>query len=662
MKSNLSILHLEDDPNDSELVESLLGEEGIHCHVVRVEARADFVAALEQAQFDIILADYALPSFDGISALEIVLKKCPQVPFILLSGTGGEEVATESLKSGATDYVLKERPSRLVPSVCRALREADERTDRQRAEQKLRESEEQLRTVIQNMPVLMVAFDGQGTIIAWNLECERVTGYTSQEMVGNLAAAQLLFPDPVQRERLMTEWRCPEQDYRDREWTWVAKNGSRREVSWCNISRIFPVPGWKSWAIGIDVTESRQAQFEREQIQSKLLQIQKLESLGVLAGGIAHDFNNLLTGIMGNAGLALTRLEPDSPAREPIQKAVRASERAADLTSQMLAYAGRANFEIHPIDISGHIRETISLLTSAISKKVSLRLELAERLPTVEVDAAQIQQLVMNLVINGAEACGDKPGTVFIRTGMMRVDETHTKQLLLGETLFPAAYVYLEVQDTGCGMSAETKARIFDPFFTTKFTGRGLGLSAVLGIVRAHRGSLKVQSTPGSGSSFMVLLPASAKSVEARSEEIAGDLSGEGLILVVDDEPAVLEVACQILREYGFDVVKAENGRRAVEVFWERSREIDLVLLDMTMPEMGGEEALRFMRTIRPDMVAILSSGYNEDETTHRFLDAGPSAFIQKPYSPQELAAKIKEVQRRVSRDLQGDARAAGPW
>ncbi len=643
MRSQLNIVHLEDDPHDSELVNGLLSEEGIACNVVRVETQADFVAAIEQGSIDLILADYSLPSFDGISALEIALRLCPQVPFILLSGTGGEELAAETLKSGATDYVFKERPSRIVPSVRRALREAEARTERFLAEERLRKSEERLRTVIQDMPALMAAFDPQGNIIAWNRECERVTGYSAREIVGNPQVSELLFTG-TERERFKAEWCFPEQDYRDRELELVARDRTLRAVSWSNISRAFPVPGWASWAIGIDFTERRQAQAEQERMQTKLLQMQKLESLGVLAGGIAHDFNNLLTGIMGNAGLALGNLEPGSPVRSAIERVIRASERAAELTGQMLAYAGKANFEIQPIDLSQHISETVTLLTSAMSKNVLFQLALGENLPTVEVDRPQLHQLVMNLVMNGAEACSDGPGTVRISTGLIMVDEAQRKELLLGEELSLGLYVFLDVQDTGCGMDDETKMRIFDPFFTTKFTGRGLGLSAALGIVRAHRGSLIVESVPGKGSTFRVLLPASNKPVAARRQKGDRDLTGHGLILAVDDEPFVLQVAKATLERYGYKVITAKNGREGVELFRKRAREIDLVLLDMTMPELNGEETLTAIRAIRPDVIAVLSSGYDEIESTSRFLGKGLAGFIQKPYTPEGLASKVKDA------------------
>jgi len=648
MTSKLRILHLEDDPRDSELVESMLVEEGIDCELIRVGNRDEFRAAVEQESFDIILADYALPSFDGMSALAIALSQRPTVPFILLSGTAGEEVAAESVKSGATDYVLKDRPSRLVPCIRRALREAEERRERLRAEESLRESEERLRTVIRHMPVLMAAFDQQGNVVAWNRECERVTGYSADEMLGDPKAMERLYPHALHRQAMMAEWRWPTHDYRGREWELTCKNKTLRTVSWSNISKAFPVADWSSWVIGIDVTAGKLAQAEHEEMQSKLLQTQKLESLGVLAGGIAHDFNNLLTGILGNAGLALLRLGASDPARDLIQRVVGASERAAELTRQMLAYAGKATFEIRPISLSEHILETTHHLTATISKKVRFDLRLEDGLPAVEVDPAQIQQLAMNLIINGAESCGDDPGTVTVSTRLIQVEAGQHEQWFTGDTLNPGPYVCLEVQDTGCGMDEETVAKIFDPFFTTKFTGRGLGLSTVLGIVRAHRGGLQVKSLRGQGSTFKVLLPASQHALDDHvTEDRVRSLSGRGLILVVDDELFVLEVARRILEGYGYDVLVAENGRQGLEVFRERNADIDLVLLDKTMPDLDGEETFRAMKAIQPDIVAILTSGYQETEVTTDFLSKELAGFVQKPYLPETLAFKIKQALQR---------------
>jgi PAS domain S-box-containing protein len=379
----------------------------------------------------------------------------------------------------------------------------------------------------------------------------------------------------------------------------------------------------------LDITERRRAEEEREEILKKVLDTQKLESVGILAGGIAHDFNNLLTSVIGNLDFALDRLPADSAAQDFIGRARVASNRASDLTQQLLAYAGRASFEREPIDLSEHIREITHLLNTSIPKKVALELDLAEELPAVDADAAQIQQLVMNLVINGAEACGEAPGAVRVRTSVRELAEPH---------------VVIEVRDSGCGMNEETRRRIFDPFFTTKFTGRGLGLAAALGIVRGHGGTLGVQSAQGEGSTFEVVLPASTHLPVKRPTAAKEDLSGTGTILIADDEPAVLRVASRTLEERGYRVLLAEDGRRAVELFRSRPDDIALVLLDLTMPEMNGAEAFRAIRELREDVLAVLSSGWNEEEATSQFVGTGLAGFLQKPYTPEQLAAKVKEA------------------
>ena len=396
-------------------------------------------------------------------------------------------------------------------------------------------------------------------------------------------------------------------------------------------------------ALGVatDITERRRAEEERERLASKLLQVQKLESLGVLAGGIAHDFNNILTAIMGNAALALMRLPSGSAARQSIDDVVASARRAADLTRQLLAYSGKAHFDVRPIDLSAHVREIAHLLEASIAKKVQLRLELADDLPATLADVAQVQQIVMNLVINGAEAVGTESGTVLVTTGVQNVDVTYAESLGEATTLAPGLYVFLEVHDTGSGIDEATREKMFDPFFTTKFHGRGLGLAAVLGIVRGHQGAIKVYSQVGRGTTFKVLLPASEQVAASSRRSPAASFHGSGLVLFADDEPAIRRTGRQMLEHFGFTVVEAADGREAVRIFEERKDEIVAIILDMTMPEMSGEEAFREVRRIRPDVVVILSSGYNEVEATRRFTSKGLAGFLQKPYSPEDLAAKL---------------------
>jgi PAS domain S-box-containing protein len=395
--------------------------------------------------------------------------------------------------------------------------------------------------------------------------------------------------------------------------------------------------------VSMDITGRRRAEEERSSLQAQLLQVQKLESLGLLAGGIAHDFNNILTVIMGSAATASMVLAEDHPARTDVDNVVAAAERAADLTRQLLAYAGKGRFEVKPIDLSRLTRDMSALVETSISKKVQLRLELATELPTVEADVAQMQQVIMNLVINAAEAIGEQEGTVRLITGVQQFDAADDSQLYGAEELQPGRYVYIQVCDSGCGMDEQTTQKIFDPFYSTKFTGRGLGLAAVLGIARAHEGAIKVDSTPGEGSCFSLFLPAS-NAEPAAIERAHPSFRGDGLALLIDDDSNVRDTVRRMLEDCGFTVIEAADGADGVDVFRRHAAEIAVVLLDMTMPKLNGEEVYREIRALRQDVPVILNSGYDEVDATQRIASEGPVAFVQKPFNSGQLAEKLSRV------------------
>ena len=393
--------------------------------------------------------------------------------------------------------------------------------------------------------------------------------------------------------------------------------------------------------------ERKRAEERQRNLEAKLQQAQKLESLGVLAGGIAHDFNNLLMGVLGNAEVALLELPPESPARGDLQHITTAALRAAELTKQMLAYSGKGKFVVQGLNLTKLVEEMAELLQVSISKNVVLKYNFAKNLPAIEADASQIRQVVMNLIINASEAIGEKSGVVTVSTSVIEADRSYLTETYLDENLPEGCYVSLEVADTGCGMDEQTQKKIFDPFFTTKFTGRGLGLAAVLGIVRGHGGAVKIYSQPQRGSTFKVLFPASQ---QPAAEESVGtsateqEWRGSGVILVVDDEETVRIAAKLMLERRGFTVLTAEDGRAALEVFRSRVDEIVVVLLDLTMPHLDGEETFRELRRIRSDVRVILSSGYDEQETTSRFAGKGLAGFLQKPYGVGPLGEKIRQV------------------
>ena len=397
---------------------------------------------------------------------------------------------------------------------------------------------------------------------------------------------------------------------------------------------------------GRDVTESRRDAAERIALEKQVQHAQKLESLGVLAGGIAHDFNNILVGILGNAELAAMEIPDDSPAQESLSSLMKAATRAAELCRQMLAYSGKGSFVVERKNLSELLRDVLPLVEAGISKSIELRYDLdsdTRVAPLVEVDVTQIRQIMLNLITNAAEAIGDAEGVITIATGVVELREEQPP-VVAGEKPLPSGmYSYFKVGDTGCGMDDVTIGRIFEPFFTTKFTGRGLGLAAVLGIVRGHRGGIFVESTPGQGSSFRVLLPACGGSLDGeRSASTRGKHQdarsklASASVLIIDDEPTVRSVASQMLERNGFNVFLAADGREGLDIFAASPDQIDAVLLDLTMPGQNGESVLRELRAIRDDIRVVLMSGYDESET-ERIQDERPTTFLSKPFQVSEL-------------------------
>jgi PAS domain S-box-containing protein len=378
--------------------------------------------------------------------------------------------------------------------------------------------------------------------------------------------------------------------------------------------------------------------------------VQKLESIGVLAGGIAHDFNNLLHVILGNADLARAHLPTDSPALETLGEVIRAAHRATDLTRQLLAYSGKGAFVLRHLDLSREVREMATLLRTAISKQATLVWELDPDIPSISADETQIRQIVMNLITNASDALGDSPGKITLRTGTVRGEELETA----GE------FVYLEVADTGIGMASETLQRIFDPFFSTKFSGRGLGLAAVMGIVEAHRGLIRIRTAPGEGTAFRVLFPAAYVEADAADSpaSIRDEWRGSGTLLIVEDEEGVRAVAERMLEELGFHALTAEDGRAALKVVAAQGQRLAAVLLDLSMPHMGGPETLRRLRALQPGLPVVLMSGYTEQEVASHFLEGspGPVAFLQKPFLPSDLVAVLRRVLEAAPSSLQGSS------
>lgn len=398
--------------------------------------------------------------------------------------------------------------------------------------------------------------------------------------------------------------------------------------------------------IATDITELREAETRQRAIERKLQETQKLESLGVLAGGVAHDFNNLLTGILGHANLVRIQLASDHSAQASLQQIENASLRAAELCRQMLAYSGRGRLAVRPAELGELVRDTAALLDLSLARRARLHYELAPGLPRVVADLTQIRQIVMNLVLNASEALVDGDGDITLRTRLVRAHPALFAHCVFAPESPHGDYVLLEVSDTGCGMPRETLARIFDPFFTTKFTGRGLGLAAVLGIVRGHQGALQVESEPGRGTTFRLYFPAAPDAEPKPAPPPAESASAPGLrLLVVDDEPAVLETATRLLQACGHSVTSAPDGESALAAFSAAPDAIDAVILDLTMPGLGGAPLLRRLREKKPGLPVLVISGYTEQESAAGELLAAPRvAFLPKPFRLEDLRAQLAKL------------------
>ncbi|MCH7868744.1 MAG: PAS domain S-box protein [Myxococcales bacterium] len=513
----------------------------------------------------------------------------------------------------------------------------------------LLESEERYRIVTEISRDAITVTDDTGTMIFANSAMETVFGFKPKELLGTQIQDYFNLIHPDDRDRYVDQLQSIKQvgdtvhydlfraQCKDGRWAWVKVIGT----SYLSASGQICI-----LEVNQDISEQVEAEEARQRMAEQMKEAQRLESLGVLAGGIAHDFNNLLTPILGEASLGLFDLSEDSPLRSRLQRIQKAAHRAAALTNQMLTYSGQGQAVTEFLDISKFVEETAQLLEGAVSGKAELVFDLADGLPTVQADASQLSQVVMNLIINATEAIQEGAGPIVLRTGLVDVDNVESKFIVGSDTLLPGSYVYLEVIDDGCGMDERLQSKIFDPFFTTKFTGRGLGLAAVLGIVRSHGGAIELDSVLNRGTRFRVLLPS------AGNRELPGvlenypteDWRGHGIVLVADDDAGVRDLMKDTLERAGMTVLCCHDGREAVEVFRRQPDDIRIVVLDRTMPNIGGEGAFDQIRRIRPDAHIILVSGYSEERAAQYFIDKGLDAFLHKPFEPMTLLEHVRRI------------------
>jgi PAS domain S-box-containing protein len=638
---------LEDNPRDAEIIGHKLAIGGVLCDIALAGSRESFDAALARQPFDLILCDYNLPGYDGLSALTRAREVRPDAPVIIISGTVGEDEAVKCLHAGATDYLLKQHLERLVPAVRRAIEEADERRSRARAEEALQQRERRLSSIYEAVADILfyleVEPDGGYRYVSVNpafvsttgLDYDRVVGKRVDEVMRSSSVGLLLeHCDRAVRERRIVRWE---------ETSEYPKGRLTGEVS---VAPVFDAAGNCTHLVGSvrDVTE-------RRQLEAQLRQAQKMESIGQLAGGIAHDFNNLLTVINGMAELALTQLPDGMPRiQRDLQEIRRAGDRAAALTRQLLAFGRKQILQPRVIDINATVVEMGTLLRRLLGEDIDLAITPTVESTSVKADPGQIEQVIVNVAVNARDAM-PLGGKLTIETRNVDIDEAFGDEH--GMPMTSGLYLALAMSDTGIGMDEATRRHIFEPFFTTKGLGKGtgLGLSTVYGIVKQSDGFIRVESEPGLGSCFTIYLPRVADMPGARQGRVTvAPTHGTETIVVVEDVMGLRGLITRVLELAGYRVLTAATGEEALRVLAQYEDPVHLMVTDVVMPGMSGRSLARQLDRTRPAMKVLYMSGYTDDVMLRHGLSEEGMQFVSKPFGTTELVRAIRKV-------LDGDPR-----
>jgi PAS domain S-box-containing protein len=588
----------------------------------------------------LVLTDYRLPDGDGIELVTMVNRACP---VILMTSQGNEQVAATSIKAGALDYIVKSAEAfSSMPQIVRmALQEWNLIQERRKIHDAVSRAKREWEQTFDAVPDLIFIIDSNHTITRANRAMAERCGLNPEELVGR--KCHELFHDMMSPPDFCPHIMMILDGHEHTEEVEEKKLAGFFDVT---VSPLYDDEGNITACVHVarDITERKQAEQDRLALEKQFQQAQKLESLGVLAGGIAHDFNNILTIIIGRCFFLKEDIESGTGNISHVQEIEGAAKRAADLCRQMLTYAGKSPIVQTRINIGLVVDEVVNMLKSVIKKNVAFELELQQELPVIVGDKTQIQQVVMNLIINAAESISDNNGTVRVKLAKMIVTAGQDDTDFFGNAISAGEYVSLEVSDTGCGMDEEMQKRIFEPFFTTKFTGRGLGMSAILGIVKSHGSALQLSSKPGEGTTFKVFFPVYTEPDYVEAPQTAGaalSAKRRATILLVDDEPQLRTIAAAMLKSMGFSAITAANGREALEIFQERGSLIDLIFMDLIMPEMGGIEAYHELRKIAPSIPIVICSGYDKNEIASSINDDEHAGFVLKPFQPDHLFAVI---------------------
>jgi two-component system, cell cycle sensor histidine kinase and response regulator CckA len=636
MNSSLRVLIVEDSEDDTLLVLRQLRRGGYAVDYVRVETPETMHTALKEHSWDIVISDYTMPTFNALDALKILQSKRLDLPFLIVSGTIGEETAVAAMKAGAQDYLLKGNLTRLVPAVEREVREAEDRQRRHSVEQALAVSEDRFKTLCASAPLAIFHCDAQGKNVYVNPLWQDISGLSAEESLGNVWL-QAIHPDD--RQNVMESWQ---------------RTVFQRQV-WASEHRLLTPQGETRWVRTlVSPMYSAQGEFlgnvgtvenitEKKLLEEQFLRAQRLESLGTMASGIAHDLNNILTPIVGIVQLLPLKIPNlDEKSKHLLQILNESTRRGAGLVKQILSFTRGVEGQHTNTQVSHVLWEVHSVIQQAFPKNITLSIDLPQNLWLIAADATLLHQVFMNLCVNARDAMPNG-GTLCISAENLEIDENYAQMHLDAKAGF---YVLVTIADTGTGIPPVILDRIFDPFFTTKEIGKGtgLGLSTVLSIVKSHKGFINVHSEEGKGTRFNVYLPA----IEAKEIATVANAEtplGQGeLILVVDDEVAVQDVTKATLEEYHYKVMTASNGIEAIALYGKHQHEISVILLDLMMPSLDSVTTISTLHQLNPQVQIIAMSGLATNESVTETMSAGAQAFLAKPFTAPELLNLLPQL------------------
>jgi hypothetical protein len=641
MGASLRVLIVEDSEDDALLSLRELRRGGFEVAFERVETAEDMRGALARRQWDLILSDYTMPHFSAPDAFRVLRTTELDVPFIIVSGTVGEETAVLAMKLGVHDYLVKGKLTRLVPAVERELREAEGRRARRRAEQDLSVAEAKYLAIFQASPLAMWVFDVETLgFIAVNEAAVRQYGYSRAEFMG----MTLMDIRPQEdAEALRESVRTRSSSIAPQQWRHKKKDGAIALVE-IEAHDLMFAGRVARLVVVIDVTERTRVRETLRLTEEQLRQSQKMEAVGRLAGGVAHDFNNILSIILSYCGMTLGELREGDPIRDDIREIQKAGERAAELTKQLLLFSRHQLVERRVLDLTQILGGMEKMIRRLVGADVEVTLLPSASLGKVTADAGQIEQVVMNLVVNARDAM-PRGGKLVLETKNVELDEEYIRTHFGVE---PGPYVMLALSDTGTGMTKEVQGRIFEPFFTTKEKdkGTGLGLSTVFGIVKQSGGHIWLYSEPGRGTTFKIYLPRTVAPADAPSSPAPAmsTLKGSETILLVEDDEQVRAVACSILRRHGYRVLEASNGGEALLACEQHTATIHLLLSDVILPKISGRQIAERLAPLRPDMKVLFMSGYTDEAILQREVLDSDVAYLQKPITPEKLTRAVREV------------------